>query len=116
MTISVASEEGRQIVDGSRIALQELAGSTLSFAALSRLLNEDNTARLAEIVAILSSTDVQILKRVFFFDDENYGLVPVSDIIVKHYLVQGQFYHPVTKLEIEFDDLDDRIIIEFEVV
>jgi len=116
MTISIASEEGRQIIDDSQASLKGQKGSILSFVALSRLLHEENSARLAEMVEILTSKDIRILKQVFYYEDEAYGAVQVSDDNIKSYLTLGQFYHPITKLSIELDNLEERILIEFEVL
>ncbi|WP_122814127.1 hypothetical protein [Pseudomonas viridiflava] len=111
-----ASEQARQIVDASRVAFQGMTGAVLSFASLARLLNEPDTKKLALAVEILASKEVHLLERIYFFEDENYGLLKVPKDEVNSYVITGLFYHPITRIELDSDCVDDHIFIEFEVL
>lgn len=116
MTKSGSEEESRRISNASHSVLDGMTGSVLSFAALARILGEPDTQKLALIVEKLTSKDVRLLKPVYYFDDQEYGLLELPDVAVNFYLINGLFSHPVTNAEIGSDDIDDHIVIEFEVL
>ncbi|MCO8163313.1 hypothetical protein NJC38_14205 [Pseudomonas sp. 21LCFQ010] len=120
MAIPIGSSEAESVISDARGRLQAYAGAILSFVRLRKIFEVENfeggDGRLAEIIELLSNRRVDVLNYVYFYVDDEYGLVRLGNDVVNHYLKFGELYHPISNAVIDDPDVESRVIIEFEVV
>lgn len=116
MKISLATTEGQEILEESRAKLSRLPGAVLSFHVLCETLGAESAEQGAAIAEFLCSKEVNILRHVYFFLDEDGMPVQLSRDAVYHYVRHGEFFHPITCEALEENTVEESIIIEFEVL
>lgn len=116
MKISLTTSEGQEILKKSRAKLSKVPGAVLSFHALCEVLGAESNEQGAAIAELLCSRDVNILKHVYFFLDEDDTLIQLSRNAVHHYIRHGVFFHPRSHEVLGEQAADKSIVIEFEVL
>lgn len=116
MNISPTSETGREVIARSHTLFKDMGGAVLNFQRLCHLFDVKDQNKGAEIAELLCRRDVHVLKHVYFFVDDSDAPFLLRDSIVHNYVRTGELYNPVTNELIPFDEADERIVIEFEVV
>ncbi|MBU2425233.1 MAG: hypothetical protein KJ560_22170 [Gammaproteobacteria bacterium] len=116
MKISLATTEGQEILQASRAKLSHMPGAVLSFHVLCEILGTESAEQGAAIAEFLCSKEVNILRHVYFFLDEDDMPVQLSRDAVYHYVRCGEFFHPRSHKVLEEQIVEESIIIEFEVL
>jgi len=103
-------------VDDLKHSLLTYKNRTLTSDELSTILNI-NKEQLDEVVETLSSRQVSVLKKVYYFEEhEGADLALIPSYIINNYFTNGYFYHPITKNHISSNNIDKHIIRQFEVL
>lgn len=117
MTIPLGSPEADQLISEAKSILSGYSGKIIPFVRLCKMFSlEQDERRMAEIIELACNKKIHLMKHVYFYIDDEYGPVLLKDGVVKHYLKFDELYHPVSNAVIEDDDIDARVVIEFEVV
>jgi hypothetical protein len=116
MKISLATSEGQEILQESRAKLSKVPGAVLSFHALCEVLGAESYEQGAAIAELLCRRDVNVLKHVYLFLDEDDMPIQLSRDAVHHYIRHGEFFHPRSHEVLEEHVADKSIVIEFEVL
>lgn len=116
MNISPTSEIGQEIIARSHTLFKDMGGAVVNFQRLCYLFNVKDVSKGAEIAALLCRRDVHVLKHVYFFIDESDSPLLLRDSIVHNYVRTGELFNPVTNELVPFDEAEERIVIEFEVI
>lgn len=117
MTIPVGSPEAAELISEAKSLLQGYAGATIPFVRLCKIFRlEKNERRMAEIIELACNKHIRLMKHVYFYLDDEFGPILLKDGVVKHYLKFDELYHPVSNVVVEDYDIDERVVIEFEVV
>lgn len=114
MNYKFPDEQSQSLFEASVVFLREKKGSILSFSTFSRNFSDYTKAQLSSNIEFLASKQCGLLKKVFFFVDEQDGLHELPDDSVGHYLKGGEIYHPVNNTVI--DEPLEHIVIEFKVL
>lgn len=117
MTILVGSPEAEKLISEAKLLLQDYVGAIMPFVRLCKIFSlEKNELRMAEIIELACNKKVRLMRHVYFYADDEFGLVMLRSGVVKHYLKSDELYHPVSNVVVDDCDVDERVIIEFEVV
>lgn len=117
MAISFESPAAVALIVDAKARLMGLAGVSLNFVRLCKIFGlEENQGRMAELTELFCNRHVKLMKHVYFYLDDEYGPVMLKDGVVKHYLKFDQLFHPVTNSVIEGVEVEERVLIEFEVL
>ena len=111
MKIRPDSPEGLALIDRSVNLLAAYKGATLSFASLHKIFFPIQLGELSICIEVLCDKRVSVLEKQFFFEDGECGPLEIQAEYIKHYLLTGVLYHPLTRMEDEH--ADDHIFIEF---
>lgn len=89
----------------------------LTYDELLIALNIQEKVKLDELIELLSSKENNIIKKVYYLEEHNdSGLVPIPNYIINNYLINGHFYHPITKDYVKTKNIDDFIVCQFEIL
>lgn len=117
MTIPVGSPEADELISKAKSLLHGYVGATLPFVRLCKIFAlEQDEPKMAEIIELACNKKIRLMKHVYFYYDDEYGPILLKEGIIKHYLKFDELYHPVSNAVIDGHDIDERVIIEFEVV
>jgi hypothetical protein len=116
MKISLATTEGQEILKRSCAKLSQVPGAVLSFYALCEVLGAESSEQGAAIAELLCSKEVNVLRHVYFFLDEDDMPIRLSRDAVYHYVKHGEFFHPRSHEVLDDQIVDSSIAIEFEVL
>ncbi|WP_434558001.1 hypothetical protein [Pseudomonas sp. Z4-20] len=115
--IPVDTPEAAASIGEARERLKAYEGAVLPFVRLCKIfLLQEDQHRMAELTELLCSKKVRLMKHVYFYLDDQFGPILLKDGIVKHYLKFDELYHPVSNSIVEGVDVEEKIIIEFEVL
>lgn len=103
-------------VDNFKNSLLTYKNRNLTSDELSSIL-KINKEQLEEVVDTLSSRQVNVLKKIYYFEEhEGADLALIPSYIINNYFTNGYFYHPITKNHISSNNIDKHIIRQFEVL
>lgn len=89
----------------------------LTYDELLIALNIQDKVKSDEVIELLSSKENNIIKKVYYLEEHNdSGLVPIPNYIINNYLINGHFYHPITKDYVKTKNIDDFIVCQFEIL
>ncbi|POP66557.1 hypothetical protein CXB35_22620 [Pseudomonas syringae] len=71
---------------------------------------------MAQVLELLGDKKVSLVKQVYFYLDDEFGCLELKDSHVKHYIKTSEMYHPLSNFLLADTDIDERIVIEFEVL
>jgi len=117
MAITVGSPEADELISDAKSLLQGYVGATVPFVRLCKIFKlEQNELRMAEIIELACNKKIRLMKHVYFYLDDEFGPILLKDGLIKHYLKFDELYHPVSNAIIENMDVEERVLIEFEVI
>lgn len=106
--------QNSELLSKLREKLSSRKGAILSFSAFRRLAPDASKEDIAFCIEELSSKNLRILKKVYFFENEDMSLVQIPNESIKNFfLYNADIQHPTTNYPIENPD---EIIMEFEVL
>lgn len=117
MSIPLGSPEADQLIGEAKSILHGYEGSIIPFVRLCKIFKlERDERRMAEIIELACNKKVRLMKHVYFYLDDEFGPVQLKEGVIKHYLMFDELYHPVSNVVVDNIDVDERVLIEFEVV
>lgn len=117
MIIPVDTPEAAASIGEAKELLKPYEGSVLPFVRLCKIfMLQEDQRKMAELTELFCNKKVMLMKHVYFYLDDQFGPLHLKDGLVKHYLKFDELYHPLSNVIIESDDIEEKIVIEFEVL